>query len=195
MPAALSAPISSRAPGLSCSRSRYTVSSASALRPSSRATRRLSDSRKSISPRMAASVISATWAFLPHWSAISSMHSMSISVESMSVTNRPKSFRRRPAGTKAKSTPAASHSAAMPSRVCASTSRNALASICSMARAPQWRARFFSTGVSMSVPSTTRFIKARSGSARWCAGCRGRGAACRPWSPSSRRRRSPSSRT
>ncbi|MNU03523.1 hypothetical protein D3C72_2475820 [compost metagenome] len=37
-----------------------------------------------ISPRMVASVIAATSAFLPVASAISSMHSMVISVESMS---------------------------------------------------------------------------------------------------------------
>ena len=47
-------------------------------------------SANSISPRIAASVIAATSALSPCMSAISSMHSIVISVESMSISTRPK---------------------------------------------------------------------------------------------------------
>ncbi|MCY1512873.1 hypothetical protein D9M68_473490 [compost metagenome] len=84
-PAFLQAATSSVAPGLSFRRSSYTCCSAATGTPCSSATRRRRLSLKSlISPRIVASVIAATSAFLPTASAISSMHSMLISVESMS---------------------------------------------------------------------------------------------------------------
>ncbi len=77
------------APRDSCRRSSYTLCSAATSSPSRSATRRVRLSRKSISPRIAAPVMAATCGLMPIMSAISSMHSMVISVESMSIATSP----------------------------------------------------------------------------------------------------------
>ncbi len=57
--------ISVRAPGVSLMRSRRTSSITDTGTPSSKATRSRSAGSKAISPRMARSVMAATWAFRP----------------------------------------------------------------------------------------------------------------------------------
>src|ERR1700722_14264654 len=83
---------SSRPPGVSVIRSLMTLSTTSTDRSLSSATRSRSAGSNSISPRIARSVIVATWALSPTKSASSSMHSCPIMVESMSAR---KSFLRR----------------------------------------------------------------------------------------------------
>src|SRR3984885_12863550 len=82
----------SRPPGVSVIRSWMTLSTTSTGRPLSSATRSRSAGSNSISPRIARSVMAATWALSPAKSASSSMHSWAIMVESMSAR---KSFLRR----------------------------------------------------------------------------------------------------
>src|ERR1700759_2566130 len=83
---------SSRPPGVNVMRSSITLPTTSTDNPFSSATRSRSEGSNSISPRIARSVIAATWAFSPTKSASSSMHSCPIMVESMSAR---KSFLRR----------------------------------------------------------------------------------------------------
>ena len=91
-PCACAARMSACAPSLMRSRSRNTSSSKANGVPAKNAMRRMSDSLKSlISPRIEASVMLATSAFLPAKSAISSIHSILISVESMSIASTLKS--------------------------------------------------------------------------------------------------------
>ena len=79
-----------------------TSSTAAAGRPRSSATRSRSAEANSISPRMARSVMAATCALRPTWSASSSMHSCAIMVESMSA--RKSLLRRAAAGCTTTST-------------------------------------------------------------------------------------------
>src|SRR5436190_8525336 len=83
---------SARPPGVSVMRVFRTSSTTPTERPLSSATRSRSAGSNSISPRIARSVMAATWAFSPTKSASSSMHSWPIMVESMSAR---KSFLRR----------------------------------------------------------------------------------------------------
>src|SRR3954453_12459105 len=85
---------SSRPPGVSVMRLASTSSTALAGRSFSSATRSRSAGSNSTSPRIARSVMAATWAFTPTKSASSSMHSWPIMVESISAR---KSFLRRSA--------------------------------------------------------------------------------------------------
>src|SRR5882757_10473826 len=82
-----------RPPGVSVMRFSSTSSTTPTGRPLSSATRSRSAFSNSISPRIARSVMAATWALSPAKSASSSMHSWPIMVESMSAR---KSFLRRP---------------------------------------------------------------------------------------------------
>jgi hypothetical protein len=91
------------APGDRHNRSAYTCSSALTGNPASSATRRRRLSGKSISPRIACAVIAATCGFSPCRSAISSMHSMVISVESMSIATSRTRSSNRSCGTRATS--------------------------------------------------------------------------------------------
>jgi diguanylate cyclase (GGDEF)-like protein/PAS domain S-box-containing protein len=92
-PALRQASMKASTPGLSCSRSSATACSADSGTPASRASLRLRLSLKLvISPRIAASVMAATSDRRPAASAISSMHSIEISVESMSKAASPKSL-------------------------------------------------------------------------------------------------------
>ena len=96
MPAPLQAWINSAAPGLMRRRSTSTLSMSAMVTPRNKATRRRRLSLKSvISPRIAASVMAATSALRPTASAISSTHSMLMSVESMSKAMSLKSLSRR----------------------------------------------------------------------------------------------------
>ena len=79
------------APGDSFSTWSYTSCSTLSGNPANRPTRLRSDCSKSNSPRMDCSVIAATCSFSPTPAAISSTHSMVISVESMSLTISPRS--------------------------------------------------------------------------------------------------------
>ena len=90
-PAACAPVNNSLAPKESKSLSSNTCCKAVASKPFNSATRCVKLSRKSNSPRMADSVIAATSFFKPCMSAISSMHSMVISVESISITKSLKS--------------------------------------------------------------------------------------------------------
>src|SRR5215831_10828142 len=83
---------SSRPPGVGVMRFASTSSTTLTGRSLSSATRSRRAGSNSISPRMARSVILATWSFSPTKSASSSMHSWPIMVESMSAR---KSFLRR----------------------------------------------------------------------------------------------------
>ncbi len=74
------------APSLNCKTRSYTVCRLLSDMPLSSATRLRSDCSKSNSPRMARSVISATCSFSPACAAISSIHSIVMSVLSMSLT-------------------------------------------------------------------------------------------------------------
>ena len=100
---ALHAAIHSTAPGLGCRRSSITRLSAILSSPFSNATRFFKLVEKSISPRMALSVIAETCGFRFIMSAISSMHSILISVESISITASPNWLRRCASGTNAQS--------------------------------------------------------------------------------------------
>src|SRR5947209_7697293 len=83
---------SSRPPGVSVMRFSSTSSTTPTGRSFKRATRSRRAGSNSISPRIARSVMAATWALRPAKSASSSMHSWPIMVESMSAR---KSFLRR----------------------------------------------------------------------------------------------------
>ena len=73
------------APGLSVIRASSTSSITSSGRPSSSLTRSRNAGSKSISPRIARSVMAATWGPRPTSAASSSTHSWPIKVESMSA--------------------------------------------------------------------------------------------------------------
>ena len=79
------------APGESCNTFSYTSSNTRSSKPASKATRLRKDCSKSSSPRIDCSVIAATSSFSPTPAAISSTHSIVISVESISLTISPKS--------------------------------------------------------------------------------------------------------
>ena len=79
--------IHSSAPLFKKRRSVKTVSNAEVLIPFSKLTRCVREPSKSMSPRIADSVILATCGLMLFMSAISSMHSMPISVESISLIN------------------------------------------------------------------------------------------------------------
>ena len=93
--------------------------------PDSSATRRCRLSLKSISPRIADAVIAATSGLMPTMSAISSMHSIVISVESMSMATTRTRSRVRLEETNAMSIPNLAQSSATPAFGSERGSRNA----------------------------------------------------------------------
>src|SRR5205085_4962438 len=111
------------------------------------------------SPRMALAVTAATSVFMPCMSAISSMHSIVMSVESMSKATSRTRVRLRSRGTNAKSKPDSMKTAATGSgrrildrrKACVAAPESA-----SIASAPASRARSFSASVSTSGACTTR---------------------------------------